>query len=92
MSALIRMLRLKTTGITAGIVAREVALDTASACYTPHVVEHIPGFSNVLADALSLRFAPQPKQIPDVLQGVPGTVLPERRQDYFRSVGAPPSP
>eukprot|EP00959_Pyramimonas_sp_CCMP1952_P397671 8332867-Pyramimonas_sp.AAC.1 len=41
-----------------GLIAREVALDVASAVYGPDVVEHVPGLANVAADTLSRRFAP----------------------------------
>ena len=54
-SALILVMRLKTSGVGTSLIAREVALDVAEALYEPHVCEHIPGISNIIADHLSRR-------------------------------------
>ena len=52
-SALILMLRMKTSGKGAAKVAREVALDVAEDIYRPTIVQHLPGITNISADALS---------------------------------------
>ena len=49
-SALILVVKMKTSGVGASILAREMALDIADALYEPTVCEHIPGIANVLAD------------------------------------------
>ena len=36
----------KASGVGTGIIARELALDVAKACYVPTVVEHVPGIAN----------------------------------------------
>ena len=41
-----------------GLIAREMALDIASAAYAPDVVAHIPGVANKAADLLSRRSEP----------------------------------
>ena len=41
-----------------GLVAREMALDIASAAYAPDIVSHIPGVANKAADYLSRRLEP----------------------------------
>ena len=52
-SALILVLKLKTAGTGPAVIAREMALDMASALYTPSVVAHLPGVANITADLLS---------------------------------------
>ena len=54
-SALILLMKMKTSGAGTGVIAREVALDVAEALYEPHVCEHIPGISNIIADHLPRR-------------------------------------
>ena len=89
-SALIISQTLKTSGKGAGIVAREIALDIAHAVYTPHIAEHIPGDENVIADALSRKFAPGFEYVlPQCLVGVPELILDHRGTDYFRTIAQP---
>ena len=52
-SALILVVKMKTSGIGTSILARDMALDIADALYEPSVCEHIPGIANVIADHLS---------------------------------------
>ena len=64
-SALILVLNMRTTGHGTGIIAREIALDIAQNVYRPNVVEHIPGVSNISADALSRLCVPgKPETVP----------------------------
>ena len=52
-SALVLVVKMKTSGTDTSIVAREMALDIGDALYAPNVAEHIPGIANVIADHLS---------------------------------------
>ena len=89
-SALVLTLNLKTRGKSAGIVARELALDVAASEYAPHVAEHIPGVENTLADALSRRYEPDFNfKLPLEFASVPESVLPPRGTDYFRTLQPP---
>ena len=89
-SALVLTLNLKTRGKSAGIVARELALDVAASEYAPHVAEHIPGIENTLADALSRQFEPGFQyKLPLEFAAVTETVLPPRGIDYFRTLQPP---
>ena len=66
-SALIMVVKMKTSGVGTSILAREMALDIADALYEPSVCEHIPGIANVIADHLSRMSeqagAPLPAQL-----------------------------
>ena len=53
------------------VVAREFALDLAKDRYRLHLIAHIPGVTNLEADALSRMFAPIPLALPRSLEGVP---------------------
>ena len=90
-SALVLTLRFKTSGKATGIIAREVAIDLARACYMPVVAEHLPGIANGVCDALSRFFQPSAKAVvPVFLQGVARLeLLPRGRECY--STLAPPS-
>ena len=52
-SALTLVMKLKSAGWGSNVVAMEMALDIADHLYTPTVLEHIKGASNITADALS---------------------------------------
>ncbi|CAK0891553.1 unnamed protein product, partial [Prorocentrum cordatum] len=67
-----------------GLIAREVALDVASAVYGPDVVEHVPGLANVAADTLSRRFAPDAAAwSPPLLVAGASEVRPPPRTEAF---------
>ena len=73
-----------------GIIARELALDLASAAYAPDVVEHLPGVANVAADTLSRQFEPHKKYVvPHYLKGVPEASV-ARTPVWWKSLPAPP--
>ena len=92
-SALILVLKLKTSGKATGIVARELALDIASSAFAPTLAEHVPGIANDVCDILSRRFEPgKAFVIPRCLAQVPELVLETRGLDYFRTLRDPPSP
>jgi len=53
------------------IIAREFALDLAKDRYRIHLLTHIPGVTNLEADALSRELAPVALELPRSLLGVP---------------------
>ena len=74
-SALVLVLKLKSRGAAAAIIAREIAL------------EHVPGVANTISDALSRRFDPGKLcVIPSVLKDVEELKLPRRCKGYFRTL------
>ena len=76
-----------------GIVARELALDVADSSYSPDIVEHIPGLSNVAADALSRLAQPgKEAQIPEYLHATPRHICKPRGTRWWRSIALPASP
>ena len=91
-SALTIALKMKTKGVAPGIIAREMALDIADACYQPSVAEHVPGDHNVIPDMLSRKFQPGAKYVvPPLLLEVPETHLPLRGREFYRSLAVPPT-
>ena len=92
MAALTITLKLKTSGKGPGIVAREMALDIAQACYAPFVSEHVPGTANDICDSLSRKFQPGfAFQVPAAVRNVPETLLSPRTKRYYRIVELPTS-
>ena len=90
-SALILVLRLKTKGKGTSIIAREVALDVAMACYQPAIVEHVPGIANVTCDSLSRKYQPGVAfALPSLLHGVPERVILPREAEFYRTIARPP--
>jgi len=52
-------------------IAREIALvDVAADNYQIAELEHVPGITNVAADALSRLWAPQPEPFPNLGEAV----------------------
>ena len=89
-SALVLVLKLKTSGAVAGIIARDIALDIASGVYEPHVTEHVLGIANVTCDVLSRKYDPRKSyELPRLLEGVDEQVLPLRDSNYFKSLKPP---
>jgi len=86
-TALTLVLDMRAAGATMGLIAREVALDVAEAHYLPQVVSHLPGVSNVLADALSRLESPDPaKVLPKCLETVNQAICPPRDRKYYRTL------
>ena len=80
-------MELKTTGEGAGIVAREIALDVADACYRPNLAKHLAGITNKAADALSRFYTAEVNQvIPDFLANIPRKRLVDRDHKLFRTI------
>ena len=73
-----------------GIVARELALDVADSSYSPDIVEHIPGLSNIAADALSRLSQPgYGARIPEYLKVAPRHLCQPRGPKWWRSLALP---
>ena len=85
-SALILALNMKSRGIGASIIARELALDVAASEDCTRVAEHNPGVENITADCLSRRFEPSFEfSLPACLEGVAETVLLPRKAAYYKT-------
>eukprot|EP00969_Alexandrium_andersonii_P159792 7060810-Alexandrium_andersonii.AAC.1 len=57
-------------------VVRECSLDDAVDMYNATRLRHIPGMSNIIADALPRQRAPEPKTCPTALASVPRALVP----------------
>jgi len=57
-TALTMLLEMRAAGTTMMVIAREIALDISESVYSPSLISHIPGISNVLSDTLSRLHAP----------------------------------
>ena len=64
---------------------REFALEEAESELCFGSLDHIPGFSNTLADALSRLVAPEPKALPLALGHLQGTLVPIRSRSWWIS-------
>ena len=83
----------RTKGKSAGIIAREIALDVAESVYRPDLGAHIPGTMNVAADHLSRLFDPTRQYtVPHSLQSARRDFPRRRTLDFYRSLRAPPAP
>ena len=86
-TALTMLLDMRAAGPTMGLIAREMALDVAEALYTPQIVSHTPGVTNVLADALSrLHAEHEPKALPDCLLTTTKADCPVRNRLFYRTL------
>jgi len=86
-AALTLLLDLRSSGKTLGLVARELALDIASALYAPSLVSHIPGISNVTSDALSRIPMPGSTYIvPEHLTSVKRDICEVRCEKFYRTL------
>ncbi|CAE7312378.1 unnamed protein product [Symbiodinium sp. CCMP2592] len=57
------------------VLAREFSLDVALRSYQVRGLTHIPGISNIQADALSRLFSPEPKHFPPELEHGPARTV-----------------
>ena len=67
-----------------GPIMREAALDLALGSYQLGVFEHIPGLTNVIPDALSRLWAPQPKPFPLEVSNAREEVVPPRDSSFWK--------
>ena len=92
MTALYAVLKLKAPAGNGRFIARELSTLFTDAHFEPDAVEHVPGISNTIADALSRRYDPAKTwSLPALLAGVPETVLPPRTPDYYKTLKQPRS-
>ena len=90
-AALKKVARMQPHSQQLAIIAREVALDIASAMYTPDIVEHVPGVSNIAADALSRINDPtKAVALPSYLNTVPRHKCTVRQLGWWRALPAAP--
>ena len=83
MTALAMIASLKSKGPALATIARELALDFASATYAPDIIQHSPGIMNSSSDALSRRFEPGKNYvIPHILRSCT-EVFPQPRDSKF---------
>lgn len=89
-ATLVLVAKMQSKSERMGLIARELALDIASACYSPVVVQHVPGVANIGADLLSRKFDPakQPFRPPNYLDGVAATRCTDRSRAYWKSLPA----
>ena len=86
MTALTILVTHKASGQSVGLVARELALDIGRATYTPHLVTHIPGVTNILSDYLSRTCDPAHAHDPQPpgLSGAERTLVPTRAHAWYQ--------
>eukprot|EP00434_Breviolum_minutum_P038994 symbB.v1.2.034605.t1/scaffold4499.1/size38882/7 len=68
--ALRMLLKMTSPSGPLSTIAREIALDVAADNYQIAELEHVPGITNVAADALSRLWAPQPEPLPNLGEAV----------------------
>lgn len=88
MGALILFSRMKTSSSRNGIIAREFALDLGNAAFSPDIVQHIPGFTNITCDALS-RLPSGKYSVPGHLTNIPRARLSIRDRNSWKSLTPP---
>ena len=86
-SALTMTASMKAKAGCMSTLAREMALDIAEGLYSPNVIEHLPGVTNVIADVLSRRYQPGKKYaVPAILAEIPEIVPETRNEQWWRSM------
>eukprot|EP00435_Cladocopium_sp_Y103_P017439 s3840_g4.t1 len=70
-SLMYMLTRGKAKSADLSVIAREFAIDLAKGRYQLHLLRHIPGVTNVEADALSRVYAPIVPEMPAALQNTP---------------------
>ena len=78
--ALRMLLNLSSKAANINVVARELALDLARGNYSLGELEHIPGVTNVMPDALSRLWAPTASELPAL-----GNAVQDRVPDFGSS-------
>eukprot|EP00435_Cladocopium_sp_Y103_P040399 s39_g11.t1 len=82
--ALRMLLKLTSQSGSMAVIAREIALDIAAKNYQLNELHHVPGVTNVVADALSRLWAPHPEPFPFLGEAVRDE--PPRLDDSFWKV------
>ena len=83
-AALGAIVKLSSPSRELATIVREISLDLAQGVYELAFLEHIPGVTNVIPDALSRLRAPEPKQLPTCLAGVPKANASPRDDTFWR--------
>ena len=86
MAALSMLAKMQPKSFSLQVVARELALDLSQMSYSPDFIEHIPGVTNGIADALS-RMAERGSdfQLPAFLSNARYDIAPERDKMWWRT-------
>eukprot|EP00435_Cladocopium_sp_Y103_P029553 s2001_g7.t1 len=71
LSLLLSLVKGRAKSADLAVIAREFSIDMARDLYRLHILNHIPGVTNIEADALSRILAPVPPKLPPSLDGVP---------------------
>ena len=71
LSLLFSLVRGRAKSSDLSVLAREFALDQAQGLYRLHLLTHIPGITNLEADALSRQWAPVPLELPESVRNAP---------------------
>ena len=81
------VLHMKASSPNLGLIAREVALDTAVSAFEPDIGIHIPGIANALADVLSRTTAPTQTvwRLPSSLRHAKDIFAPLRDDLFYRT-------
>ena len=83
-AALTMAMKLKAQPGAMKAIAREMALEFSHSCIMPHIVQHVPGLTNVLADKLSRKFEPNALfSLPEALKLAEEIQLPIRDEAYY---------
>jgi len=86
-TALTMLLEMRAAGTTMMLIAREIALDISESVYSPSLISHIPGISNVLSDTLSRLHAPGGAySLPVSLRNVPQAQCALRDRAFYRTL------
>ena len=87
MGALTLFATLKAGSPSLAIIAREFAIDLGKATCKPALVQHIPGVTNVVCDALSRRYDPRFRFVlPRCLLNAQAILPPPRTHAWWKSL------
>ena len=86
MAALAMLAKMQPKSRSLQIVARELALDLSQCSYSPDFIEHVPGISNGVADALSrMAEVNSSFQLPTMLSTTRFDAAPHRNSAWWRT-------
>ena len=89
-SALYMLCNMTSKGLGSIIIARELALLIALCAFRPDIVTHIPGATNLVADELSRKHAPEHSfELPPFIVGARECLCPPRPATFYRSLAVP---
>ena len=85
-SALIMLVKMKSTGDGMNLIARELALDVAESVYEPSVAEHLPGVTNDMAERHSRLDQHGDSPTPSPLRQASWRTPPRRTWSWWRTL------